>query len=157
MKLDAYDLKILQTLQEDGRIAKVKLAEKVNLSPSPAWERLRKLERAGVITGYRASVDLKRIAAVTEVLVEVTLARHKAEDFRRFEDGIQGVSEVVDCWATGGGIDYVMRLVVKDVDAYQRLMDRMLEDGFGIDRYFGYVVTKPVKSAPPDLSGLAGG
>lgn len=157
MKLDSYDLKILETLQRDGRIAKVKLAEAVNLSTSPAWERLKKLEDSGIIAGYHAQVDLKKLGAVTEVLVEVTLARHQAEDFRRFETGIQAIPEVVDCWATGGGFDYMMRLVVADVDGYQRLMDRLLEGAIGIDRYFGYVVTKPVKAAAPPLSRLIGG
>lgn len=145
MKLDSYDIKILETLQRDGRITKKKLAETVNLSPSPCWERLRRLEKAGLIAGYHARLDLKKIAQATEVLVEITLARHQAEDFRRFEDGIQSVPEIAECWATGGGIDYVVRLVVADVDAYQRLMDRLLEGDFGIDRYFGYIVTKSVK------------
>lgn len=145
MKLDSYDLRILQTLERDGRITKVRLAEAVGLSPSPCWERLKKLERAGVVAGYRAEIDVKKLGAVTEMLVEVTLARHQQADFRRFEEGIRAVPEVIDCWATGGGIDYVMRLLVADIDAYQRLMDRLLDGDFGIDRYFGYAVTKQVK------------
>lgn len=153
-KLDSYDLAILRTLQANGRITKVALARAVNLSPSPCWERLRRLEAGGYIVGYHASVDLRKLASVTEVLVEVTLASHQAEDFRRFESEIQDIPEIVECSATGGGIDYVMKLVVRDVDAYQRLMDRMLEAGIGIDRYFGYVVTKPVKAAQVCLDSL---
>jgi Lrp/AsnC family transcriptional regulator, regulator of ectoine-degradation genes len=157
MKLDSHDLRILETLQKDGRITKVKLAESAHLSPSPCWERLRRLEDAGVVAGYHARVDVKRVAPMTEVLVEVTLVRHQGEDFRRFEDSIQDVPEIVECWATGGGLDYVMRLAVASVDAYQRLMDRLLDGAIGIDRYFGYVVTKPVKSAPgPSLRLLLG-
>jgi len=154
LKLDRYDLAILQKLQTEGRITKVALAEAVNLSSSPCWERLRRLEDAGFITGYQASLDLRKIAPVTEVIVEVTLSNHKAGDFRRFETAVQDVHEIVECLAIGGGIDYVMKLVVPDVDAYQRLMDRLLEAGIGIERYFGYIVTKPVKSAPPVLEGL---
>jgi Lrp/AsnC family transcriptional regulator of ectoine degradation len=154
LKLDRYDLAILQKLQQEGRITKVALAEAVNLSSSPCWERLRRLEDAGYITGYHANLDLRRLATIAEVIVEVTLTNHKATDFRRFETAIQDVPEIVECSAIGGGIDYVMKLIVRDVDAYQRLMDRLLDDGIGIDRYFGYIVTKPVKSATPALDDL---
>ena len=153
-KTDKYDMAILRILQENGRITKVALAEEVNLSPSPCWERLRRLEEAGYITGYRATVNLRKIAPLTEVFVEVTLANHQAADFKRFETAVQDIPEIVECAATGGGIDYVMKLVVPDVDGYQMLMDRLLDSGIGIDRYFGYIVTKPVKSTPPSLDGL---
>ncbi|PHP66997.1 AsnC family transcriptional regulator [Zhengella mangrovi] len=150
-KLDAYDLAILAALQANGRMTKVALAETVNLSPSPCVERLKKLEKAGYITGYRALVDLRRLGPVTEVHVEVTLANHQAADFRRFEAAVIELPEIAECVATGGGIDYLMKVVVADVDAYQRLMDRLLDAGVGIERYFGYIVTKAVKNAPPAL------
>lgn len=145
-KLDSYDFAILRALQDNGRMTKVALAEAVNLSPSPCWERLKKLEKSGLITGYRAMVDIRRIAPVTEVLVEITLSGHKAEDFRRFEAEVQARPEVQACWALGGGVDYLLRLVVSDVDAYQRFMDDLLDGGAGIERYFGYIVTKTVKN-----------
>lgn len=151
VKLDSYDLAILRELQVNGRITKSALAERVNLSPSPCWERLKKLEQGGLITGYRAMVDIRVIAPVTEVLVEITLSGHKAPDFRRFEDAVHHMAEVQACWATGGGIDYMLRLVVTDVDAYQRLMDGLLDSDLGIERYFGYIVTKAVKDAPEPL------
>jgi Lrp/AsnC family transcriptional regulator of ectoine degradation len=150
-KLDSHDFAILRALQENGRMTKVALAEAVNLSPSPCWERLKKLETAGYITGYRALVDIRRIAPVTEVMVELTLQGHRAEDFRRFEGLVAVRPEVQACWAVGGGVDYLLRLVVADVDAYQRFMDDLLDGGAGIDRYFGYFVTKTVKDAPPPL------
>jgi len=144
-KLDSYDLAILRELQVNGRITKVALAEAVNLSPSPCWERLKRLESAGLITGYRATVDIRRIAPATELMVQVTLSGHTSAEFRRFETAIEAQPEVQTCWALGGGIDYLLRLVVADIDAYQRLMDRLLDDGIGIEKYFGYVVTKTVK------------
>lgn len=145
-KIDSYDIAILRTLQENGRMTKVALAEAVNLSPSPCWERLKKLERAGLITGYRAMVDIRKIAPVTEVMVEITLSNHKAEDFRRFEAVVKTRPEVQGCWALGGGVDYILRLVLRDVDTYQRFMDELLDGDAGIERYFGYVVTKTVKN-----------
>lgn len=149
-KLDRFDFAILRALQDNGRMTKVALAEAVNLSASPCWERLKKLEQTGLITGYRAMVDIRKIMPVTEVLVEITLSGHKAEDFRRFEALVQARREVQACWALGGGIDYILRLVVSDVDAYQRFMDDLLDGAADIERYFGYVVTKRVKdSADP--------
>ncbi len=149
LRLDAVDLKILAVLQCDGRITKVKLAEAVNLSPSPCWERLKRLEQAGLIKGYQARLDLARVAPVTEVLVEVTLEHHRQDDFARFEAAMQEVPEVLDCWATGGGVDYLLRVVTPDVDSYQRLIDSLLEAEIGIDRYFTYIVTRSVKSQAP--------
>ena len=93
LKLDRYDLAILQKLQQEGRITKVALAEAVNLSSSPCWERLRRLEDAGYITGYQANLNLRKLAPVTEVMVEVSLANHQAADFKRFETAILEVSE----------------------------------------------------------------
>lgn len=154
LRLDDRDVAILAALNRDGRMTKAALAERVNLSPSPCWERLRRLEAAGLIASYRAEVDLDRLVPAVRVLVEVELGGHRAEDFQVFEDAIAAVPEVIECWATGGGIDYMLMVLARDIDAYQRLMDRLLIADIGIRRYFTYVVTKRVKSAPPDLEGL---
>lgn len=145
IRLDDYDKRIIEVLQRDGRITKVKLAEAVHLSPSSTWERVRRLEEAGVITGYHARVDVRRISPSTTVMVEITLKRHHSDDFKRFEAAVQDMPEVTGCWATGGGLDYMMQVMAPDVDAYQRFMDRLLESDVGVDRYFSYIVTKPVK------------
>ena len=82
LKLDAIDLRILDAIQRDGRITKLALAEKAGLSPTPCWMRLRKLEKAGIVTGYHASVAVRAIAPVATVLVEVTLGQPSAGRFR---------------------------------------------------------------------------
>lgn len=154
VKLDETDLKILAALQREGRMTKVKLAEAVNLSPTPCWERLRRLEQAGVISGYHARVNLGKLTRAILVLVEVTLKRHRQEDFDRFEAAVRATPEIVECHATGGGIDYILKVIAPDVDAYQRLIDRLLVEDVGIDRYFTYIVTKPIKESagvPLDL------
>ena len=148
MKLDRHDIRILAALQADGRIAKTKLAEKVFLSPTAAWERIKKLESAGVIASYHARINLEKFTKPTMVMLEVTLKSHQAHDFRKFEDAVQTIPEIVECHATGGGIDYLLKLVTPDIDHYQRLIDQMLERDIGIDRYFTYIVTKPVKESP---------
>lgn len=147
-RLDAIDLKILAVLQKQGRITKLALSKQVNLSPTPCWERLKRLEAAGILRGYRAEIDLAKLGASTTVLVEITLKQHRFEDFQVFERAIQKTDQVVECLATGGGIDYLLKVVTKDIDAYQRLMDELLSAGIGIDRYFTYVVTRSVKALP---------
>lgn len=144
-KLDATDLKILDAIQRDGRITKLKLAEQVGLSPTPCWMRLAKLEKAGIVTGYHARIAVRAIAPVTSVLVEVTLANHRQADFDRFERVVRDVPEIISCWSVGGGVDYLLRVMTRDIDAYQRLIDSLLEREIGIDRYFTYIVTRTVK------------
>jgi Lrp/AsnC family transcriptional regulator of ectoine degradation len=147
-RLDAIDIRILATLQREGRITKTALAERVHLSPTPCWERLKRLEKAGLIRGYHAEIALDRLGAHTQVLVEITLKQHRYQDFERFEKAINETDAVIECLATGGGIDYLLKVVVPDIDSYQRLIDGLLMDDIGIDRYFSYIVTRAVKSAP---------
>lgn len=150
-RLDARDIDILKVLAEDGRITKSKLAERVGLSASPCWERLKRLEKEGLIEGYRAEIALRKLGPHVTVFVAVELTDHTAATFRIFEDAVQQYSQIVACWGIGGGYDYLMQIVTPDINAYQRLVDQMLNDRIGMARYFSYVVTKPVKgpSAPP--------
>jgi Lrp/AsnC family transcriptional regulator of ectoine degradation len=145
MKLDTIDLRILEAVQKDGRITKLKLAEVAGLSPTPCWLRLRKLEQAGLIAGYHARLSPRRLASFASVLVEVTLASHRQTDFERFERAVAQMPEIVACWSVGGGVDYILKVVARDIDCYQRLIDRMLAAEIGIDRYFTYIVTRTVK------------
>jgi Lrp/AsnC family transcriptional regulator of ectoine degradation len=144
-KLDAIDLRILDTIQRDGRITKLALAEQVGLSPTPCWMRLRKLEKAGIVSGYHARIAMRVLAPVATVLMEVTLASHRQADFDRFERVIRDIPEIVACWSVGGGVDYLLKVMARDIDAYQRLVDGLLGREIGIDRYFTYIVTKTVK------------
>ncbi|WP_434664884.1 Lrp/AsnC family transcriptional regulator [Paraburkholderia sp. A3BS-1L] len=151
MKLDRYDLAILRILAHDGRITKSRLAEEINLSISPAWERVKRLEEGGVIRGYRADIDWVAAFKGSRVVVEVTLARHTAHDMRRFEERVARAPQVVQCHATGGGVDYVMHVMSRDIDHYQRFIDSLLGDELGIEKYFTYIVTKVVKSGVEEL------
>jgi len=156
-KLDATDLKILDAIQRDGRITKLKLAEQVGLSPTPCWMRLAKLEKAGIVTGYHARISVRAIAPVTSVLVEVTLANHRQADFDRVERVVRDAPEIIACWSVGGGVDYLLKVMTRDIDDYQRLIDSLLEREIGIDRYFTYIVTRTVKDDTVlPLSELAG-
>jgi Lrp/AsnC family transcriptional regulator of ectoine degradation len=151
MRLDNRDIAILRVLAREGRITKAALAERIGLSPTPCWDRLRKLEKAGLIEGYGARINLRKIAPHLTVFVTVEIADHTAASFHAFEQAMDRYDEVVACWALGGGFDYILQVVTRDIDAYQRLIDAMLDARIGVSRYFTYVVTKPVKGdgVPP--------
>jgi Lrp/AsnC family transcriptional regulator of ectoine degradation len=83
------------------------------------------------------------------VFVAAELVNHTVEVFRTFETAVQDIPEVTACWALGGGFDYLMQVVARDIDAYQRLIDRMLASEIGLARYYTYIVTKPVKGPSP--------
>ncbi|MGB3312788.1 MAG: Lrp/AsnC family transcriptional regulator, partial [Albidovulum sp.] len=136
MKLDKRDLQILSILSREGRITKSELAARINLSATPCWERLRRLEEAGIITGYRAEIELRKIAPHVTVFVVAELESHRALRMRAFEDAMAAYDEVVACWALGGSFDYLLQVVTRDIDSYQRLIDRMLAEGLGLSRYF---------------------
>lgn len=147
-RLDERDLRMLTILQKEGRITKTELAERVNLSPTPCWSRLKRLEKLGLIEGYRAKIALKRFG-LTMVFMEAELESHRGADFARFEGEIRQIPEITGCWSVGGGIDYLIQVMTRDVDAYQRLVDRLLESGIGLKRYYTYVVTKAIKEDGP--------
>jgi Lrp/AsnC family transcriptional regulator of ectoine degradation len=154
--LDAFDIRILAALQTHGRLSKNRLAEIVGLSATPCWARLQRLTARGLVRGYHADIALERIRDVTQVVVTVSLAQHRKTDFSRFEARIRETSEIVDCVATGGGIDYVLRIVCASLADFQTLMDALLDAELGIDRYLTYIVTRQVKRARPDLARVAG-
>ena len=151
VRLDDRDLKILAILQREGRITKAELAKRVNLSATPCWARLQRLEDAGVIESYGARIAFKHLAPHTYVFVTIELESHRAEDFQRFEEIVGGIPEIFECFAVGGGIDYVIKVMAHDVDSYQTLVDGLLDSDAGVKRYWTYFVTKPVKEEPPPL------
>ncbi len=152
MKLDRYDFRILEILAKDGRITKSRLAEAINLSVSPCWERVRRLEKAGIIEGYSARINPRAIVKRTPVWMQIELKQHNAESFSRFEQFVRDTPEVTECVAVGGGVDYLVKVEASSIDAYQRLIDEWLVSDVGIERYFTYIVTKQVKRQDPPLS-----
>lgn len=145
--LDARDLKILEIVQEHGRISKKSLATQVGLSLTPCFQRLRRLEQQGFIRSYRGIVDADRLGSFVWVHTEITLARHGAADFSRFEAAVREVPEVVECDAVAGGIDYLLKIVARDVSHYQRIVEDLLNRDVGMETYFTYIVTKRVKES----------
>lgn len=130
------------------------MAEIVNLSPTPCWARLDRLKAAGYISRYNATLALERIVDFTLVVVTVSLTHHRKTDFERFEAHIQGLDEVTECVATGGGMDYVMKIATPSLATFQSVMEEMLSADLKIDRYMTYIVTRQLKTSRPNLEKL---
>lgn len=155
--LDGADIRILDALQKHGQLSKTKLADLVNLSPTPCWARVDRLKAAGYIQGYHAALALDRIVDFTQVIVTVSLTHHRKADFERFESTIRDLDEITLCVATGGGMDYVLHVYTPSLAAFQALMDRLLTAEIGIDRYMTYIVTRRIKSTQPNVAKLITG
>ena len=123
MNLDKFDKEILRLLQTHGRISNQELAEQVGLSPSPCLRRVKALEDAGIITGYRAHLDAKKIHLGLTALIQISMDKHTPERFEHFEKAIKGFPEILECLLiTGQSADYLLKVVVKDLDEYQKLL-----------------------------------
>jgi Lrp/AsnC family leucine-responsive transcriptional regulator len=124
--IDAIDRKIIAALQSDGRMTAQALAALVGLSPSPCARRVRLLEEAGVIKGYVAVVDQGKVGLPISAFASVRLARQHEDDLDRFAQAVERWPEVVDCYLMTGRQDYLMRIVVKDLEAYERFLKEKL-------------------------------
>jgi len=145
IKLDQLDIKILDKLQTDARITNQDLADAVGLSPSPCLQRVKRLERAGIIASYRVQIDLNAICRHVDVIAAVTLKSHGLEDFANFERTATAMQHVVECTKVSGNIDYLVRFICPDIGAYQMLSDELLKLGPKIGNLSSHVVLKTVR------------
>jgi Lrp/AsnC family leucine-responsive transcriptional regulator len=123
MELDRYDRRILEVLQQEGRISNQELAERIGLSPSPCLRRVRALEESGLIRGYRALLDANKIGLSLMALIHISMDRHTPERFANFEERVSALPEVLECLlVTGQDADYQLKVVVHDMDAFQALL-----------------------------------
>lgn len=125
VKLDTFDLNILQQLANNGRISWRDLADEIGLSLTPTLRRIKRLESEGLILGYAAKLNERRLAGTIEALISVTLDRQSNEALSTFELKILEVDEVTDCLQITGEYDYVIRVVVSDLDHYQLLLEKL--------------------------------
>ena len=132
MDLDAIDRRILTELQADARISNAALAEAVGLSPSPCLRRVRALEAAGVIRRYAALLEPAEVGLPISVFVQVTLERQIDRALETFETAIQDRPEVMECYLMTGDSDYLLRVVVSDLTAYERFLKEHLTRVSGV-------------------------
>jgi Lrp/AsnC family leucine-responsive transcriptional regulator len=121
-KLDDIDRRILAALQADGRMTAQQLADRVGLSPSPCARRVRLLEEAGVVKGYVAVIDQAKVGLPISVFASVKLERQREDDLDRFSQAVARWPEVVDCYLMTGQRDYLLRIVVSDLESYERFI-----------------------------------
>lgn len=143
--MDAKDRQIIRTLQSDGRMTNQNLAEAVNLSPSPCLRRVRNLESKGVIQGYSADVDAAAYGLSITVFVRVKLERHNEVDVQNFEKRVRMIDEVLECHVMTGAMDYQLRVLVPDLDAYENFIRNRIHPIGGIasiDTSFVYGTVK---------------
>lgn len=123
MELDRYDRRILDELQRNGRISNQELAERIGLSPAPCLRRVRALEQSGLIAGYRALLDARQLGLSLMALIHISMDRHTPERFANFDKLIAELPEVMECLLiTGQDADYQLKVVVRDMDAFQALL-----------------------------------
>lgn len=150
-EMDATDRKIIRALQKNGRMTNLELAEHVNLSPSPCLRRLRNLEQSGAIKGYSVEADAKAYGYPITVFVRVTLNAHTGETVQLFEAEVRNIPEVLECYVMTGAADYFLRVVVSDLEDYERFVrQRLHEIGCisSIDTSFVYGVVKQTHVFP---------
>jgi Lrp/AsnC family leucine-responsive transcriptional regulator len=123
MELDNYDRRILEVLQAEGRISNQDLADRIGLSPSPCLRRVKALEEGGVLTAYRALVDGRKLGLTLTALIYISMDRHTPDRFASFEAKVKELPEVMECLLiTGQAADYQLKVIVRDMDAYQELL-----------------------------------
>lgn len=142
--LDQIDVKLLAALQRDGRSTIEKLARRVNLSARACLDRVRRLEAAGIISGYQAIVELDALSRPITVFAEIVLEKQAQQG--EFEHRLAAIEEIVECWEVSGTVDYIARFVCADLSAYQALTTRLIDDrSLGIARIVSHVVLRTVR------------
>lgn len=144
--LDLIDQKILNRLQANGRTSNVDLAEEVGLSPTPCLERVRRLERDGLIKDYVALLDPERLEASLVAFIEISLDRTTPDVFEKFRAAIIPLEQVQECHMVAGGFDYLLKVRAADMKAYRSFLGDILAAMPGVRQTHTYVVMEEVKS-----------
>lgn len=152
-KIDAIDRRIIAAVQHDGRITINELASAVGLSPSPCARRVKLLEEAGIIKGYTAIIDQKKVGLPISAFASIKLERQREEDLDRFAQAVTRWPEVADCYLMTGPRDYLMRIVARDLEDYERfLKDKLtrLDGVASIETSFALGQVKRSEALPLD-------
>ncbi|MBD9179180.1 MAG: Lrp/AsnC family transcriptional regulator [Odoribacter splanchnicus] len=144
-QLDATDIQILYALQQDAKVNTKELSEKLHISKTPIYERIKRLENDGYIKGYTALVDNKKIGLPLIAFCNVSLAVHDDEHIRRFQQEIKDIDEIMECYSIGGIYDFFLKVVLKDLDAYNRFVFEKLTKVHGIVKMQSAFVLNEIK------------
>ncbi|HWV16376.1 MAG TPA: Lrp/AsnC family transcriptional regulator [Cellvibrio sp.] len=148
IELDRYDRLILEALQKNGRISNQELADAISLSPSPCLRRVRQLEESGLIDGYVALLNARKLGLTLMALIQISMDKHTPDRFAAFEETVASYPEVLECHLiTGQSADYLLKVIVKDMDAYQQFLLQKLtriESVSGV--HSSFVLKSPINS-----------
>jgi DNA-binding Lrp family transcriptional regulator len=144
--LDSKDRAILRELQQDCRITMQQLAQQIGLSASACWRRVRALEESGVIDRYAAQVNAQKAGFTLSSMTLVSLERHEKENVEHFIREMLRHPEVLECFATSGEADFHLRVVVEDMDAYNRFLDDFIFKLPGVSQVRSDIVLKQIKA-----------
>lgn len=146
MELDKYDRLILEQLQKNGRMTNQELADAISLSPSPCLRRVRQLEESGLIDGYRALLNARKLGLTLMAFIQISMDKHTPERFDAFESTVAQYPEVLECHLiTGQSSDYLLKVIVKDMDAYQQFLLNKLTRIEGVSGvHSSFVLKSPV-------------
>jgi len=145
--LDEADRRILREVQSDGRVPVVELAQRIGLSKTPCLKRLRRLEKDGVIRGYRADIDPDKIRQGYLVYVQVKLSSTTREVLDAFNEAVRGVPEIMSCHMMAGGFDYLLKIRTSDMKAYRQFMGDVLSQLPNIAQTSTFPVMEQVKES----------
>ena len=148
-KLDATDFKILTILQQDAKISNLELSNKIGLSPAPTLERVKKLEKSGIIKGYHAILDQYKLGFGTETFMQVSLAHNKQNAIANFMEQVKKIEEIIECYQVTGSHDFILKILVKDVQAYEILVREKLSDIVEITHMQTMVILSTIKKSTP--------
>jgi DNA-binding Lrp family transcriptional regulator len=154
VELDPFDLRILSALQADGRLGNQELADRVHLSASQCSRRRLRLERAGIVRGYRADLDPARLGLDVTVFTRVTLAAHSRDNARRFVELVQGLDCVLEAFSMTGDSDYLLKIIVPDLKALSDVVNGSLLPHESVASVRSSVVLDTLKDAAPLPLGL---
>lgn len=145
VKLDSVDKKIIQILQEEGRLANNELARRIGLTTTPTLERVKRLEREGVIEGYAARINKEAVERGLTVFVTVTLSVHQLNLLEEFIKAVQDIPEILACYNTTGDGDFLLQVVVKDTKHYEQFMRNKLTTLPDVQRLHTSIVLNTIK------------
>ncbi|TDQ39426.1 Lrp/AsnC family transcriptional regulator [Thiopseudomonas denitrificans] len=143
--LNLTDIKILTTLQQDGRITNQALAERINMSASPCWRRVKQLEDEHYIQGYRAVLDRRKIGLGVMVFIRIKIDRHSEAEAKKFEQEVMQLQDVVACYSIGGDADFLLQVVAPDLDSFAEFAMSIVRQLPGIKEMQSMFVLKEIK------------
>jgi len=154
VKLDRIDRRILEELQADARLSSAELAERVSLTTSPCWRRVKRLEEEGLISGYHARLDAQRLGYQVTAIVQVSLDKKDADSLNAFEAAVQAIPQVLACLRISGRYDHQLIVVAEDLEAYGAFAENYINGLPSVKEVYTSFVLKEVKAAAnPPLPG----